>query len=194
MNFQPLGIGNSGVFKSEVHNDSRGYFSEWFQISDFNKAMGEPFTVAQSNLSLSRKGVLRGVHGSSAKGGQSKILTCLSGSIFDVLVDLRPSSQTVGQWVGINLEAGDGQTIYIPSGMGRAFMALQDNTVVSYLLSSIYSPDDEFSINPLDQELKIVWPSHHLILSKKDQSAQSFQNYLLESKDLPKDNQNWVER
>jgi dTDP-4-dehydrorhamnose 3,5-epimerase len=73
-------------------------------------------------------------------------------------------------------------------------MALQDNTVVSYLLSSVYSPDDEFSINPLDQELKIVWPSHHLILSKKDQSAQSFQNYLLESKDLPKDNQNWVER
>ena len=194
MNFQPFGIGNSGLFKSEVHDDSRGYFSEWFQISDFNKATGETFTAAQGNLSHSRKGVLRGIHGSSAIGGPSKILTCLSGSIFDVLVDLRPTSQTVGQWVGINLEAGDGQTIYIPSGMGHAFLALQDNTVVTYLLSSVYSPNDEFSINPLDQKLKIDWPSHKLILSKKDQTAQSFQSYLLGLKHLPKGTQNRGER
>ena len=141
-----------------------------------------PFNVSQANISISHKGVVRGIHYSLASEGQEKWITCVSGSIWDVIVDIRPSSPTFGKWVSVNLTAKSGNSILISSGLGHGFMALEDNTTVSYLLTSAYSPKDEYGIFPFDSVLGINWPLSEPILSDKDAQAKSFNQLKNEGK------------
>ena len=120
---------------------------------------------------------------SIAQEGQGKWVTCVVGSIWDVVVDIRPSSPTYKKWIGMELSEGDGKSIFVSEGLGHAFISLEENSVVSYLLTTAYSSSEEFDINPFDPELAIEWPkSLTPIMSAKDSSAPSLCARFLEGK------------
>ena len=171
MNFEELDIKGAWIAHSAVHQDKRGNFREWFKREEVNQAIGLDFDVAQANISTSNKGVLRGIHYSLVKSGQGKWITCNAGAIWDVVVDIRPSSPTFKKWIGVELSGSSGDSLIISEGLGHGFLSLQDDSIVTYLLTSEYSPSDEFEISPLDPSLAIEWPMNNLVLSEKDQLA-----------------------
>jgi dTDP-4-dehydrorhamnose 3,5-epimerase len=176
MELTPLGITGAWLAESPLWPDERGYFREWFKHEEILKATGIDFSVKQSNISLSNKGVIRGIHYSIATEGQAKWITCISGAILDVIVDIRPDSPTFRKIEYVDLKGGEGRAILVGKGLGHGFMALEDQTTVSYLLSSPYSPEFEFEIQPTDPAMKIDWQFELLngvsvVLSTKDASA-----------------------
>ena len=171
MEFKKLAIEGAWVAQSKIHLDQRGSFREWYKESDFIEKIGTDFSVAQANMSVSSKGVLRGIHYSMAAKGQAKWITCSSGRIWDVVVDIRPNSKTYKQWIGIELSADSGTCLFLNGQLGHAFISLEEETVVSYLVDSEYNPNLELDINPFDLELGIVWPDMEKNLSEKDASA-----------------------
>ena len=174
----PLEIEGAWLFESPSHGDDRGYFREWFKSSTIRETIGRSFEVAQSNLSRSKKGVVRGIHFSAASMGQAKWVTCANGALWDVVVDIRPNSPTFKRWTAVELRAESGKALFISEGLGHTFVALEDDTVISYLLSTPYSPKDEFAINPQDPEIAITWPDLYLIFSPKDADAPTLRQFL----------------
>jgi dTDP-4-dehydrorhamnose 3,5-epimerase len=173
-----LGIDGAWLYTTEVHEDSRGSFSEWFKSDLVEKKLYRKFVVAQSNISKSKKGVVRGIHLSTAPEGQAKWVTCTNGSIWDVIVDLRPDSPTFKKWVSHELKAGQGESIFIEEGLGHAFLALEDDSIVCYLTTSLYQPKLEISISPQDPTIAIFWPKDEIRLSEKDKNAMPLSEYL----------------
>jgi dTDP-4-dehydrorhamnose 3,5-epimerase len=172
MNATPLSIHGAWLLKSRVFADDRGTFSEWFKSSLLTELTGESFVPVQANVSVSNAGVIRGIHYSLSPSGQAKLVTVLRGSILDVAIDTRVGSPTFGKYESAELRAGDGQTIFLRSDMAHAFQALEDDTVVSYLVSSEYSPTDEKEISPLCSTLNIQWSDKlQIVLSEKDRVA-----------------------
>ena len=159
--------------ENEIFSDSRGSFSEIFQAEEFNKQTGENFIPVQWNQSVSSKGVLRGIHYSLASQGQTKWVNCSSGSILDIVIDLRSESSTFLSTFNVELSLPSRVGLVIGPGLGHSFLSLEDGSVVNYLLSSKFSPTQEFGINPLDPDLQIDWPDSSPILSEKDFSAPS---------------------
>jgi dTDP-4-dehydrorhamnose 3,5-epimerase len=150
----------SGAFEMTptIHGDARGAFLEWFRADRFVEATGHPFTLGQSNCSVSAAGTLRGIHFADVPPGQAKYVTCPVGAVLDVVVDVRVGSPTFGQWEGVLLDDEDRRAVYLGEGLGHAFMALQDGSVVQYLCSTGYAPDREHGIHPLDPDVGIRWP------------------------------------
>jgi dTDP-4-dehydrorhamnose 3,5-epimerase len=181
---EKLGIEGAWFARSPVHSDSRGSFREWFKSTDVENAIGRSFEVVQSNISYSGNNVLRGIHYSMAPSGQGKWITCLSGSIWDVVVDIRPNSPTYKKWLGFTLDGTSGDALFISEGLGHGFLSLENNSIVSYLLTSPYSPLEEYEINPLDPELGITWPRSNFQMSPKDSGAPTM-NSRKESGQLP---------
>ena len=173
MKLTPLGIDGAWVAESPVWSDDRGFFREWFKSEDVKAATGREFGIEQANISLSSTGTLRGIHYSIAPRGQAKWITCVAGSIQDVIVDIRPDSKTFGQWVDVELKGDSGKAVLISEGLGHGFLALEDNTAVAYLVSTLFSPTDEFEINPLDEKIGIKWGMDlsSLKISEKDKIA-----------------------
>jgi len=189
MKFSPLAIQGAWLAESSVWPDERGFFREWFKRDDIRNSTGIDFEVQQANFSVSNKNVIRGIHYSLAPEGQAKWITCVSGSIIDVVVDLRPTSQTFKKVEYIELESGDGKALLIGSGLGHGFLSREDNSGIAYLLSSPYAPDYEYDISPIDLELDINWQQGdsneiNFVMSKKDSSAPSL-NARLEDGKLP---------
>jgi len=166
------------LFESTTHVDERGFFREWFKSSTVNEFLNREFKVEQANISKSKKGVVRGIHFSSAPLGQAKLITCIAGALWDVIVDIRPNSPTFGQWDAQELRPDDGRSLFISEGLGHAFLALEEGSVISYLLSTPYSPNHEHAINPLDPEIGISWPVGDLSLSERDSLAPSLREFL----------------
>jgi dTDP-4-dehydrorhamnose 3,5-epimerase len=187
MELEPLGIDGVWLAESPVWSDDRGFFREWFKSADVKKVTGREFGIEQANISLSSRGTLRGIHYSIASRGQAKWITCVAGSIKDVIVDIRPDSQTFGEWIEVELSGNSGKAVFISEGLGHGFVALEDNTAVAYLVSTPFSPTDEFEINPLDKEIGINWGIHlkDLKISEKDKKAPTLTERLAEGK-LPK--------
>jgi dTDP-4-dehydrorhamnose 3,5-epimerase len=175
MEIESLGIEGAWICRSKVHSDNRGEFQEWFKKDEIYSNTGFDFSVSQANLSHSRFGVVRGIHYSLATKGQAKWVTCMAGAIQDVILDIRSSSPTFGKHVSVNLEAGSGKAILIEPKLGHGFISLADDTFVAYLVSSPYSPLEEFEINPMDPVLGIDWglPTEQLVVSEKDRAAPS---------------------
>ena len=142
-----------------MHADSRGVFFEWFTDTSFSAATGHRFDLHQANCSVSAAGVLRGLHFAQVPPSQAKYVTCLHGSVFDVVVDIRVGSPTFGQWDAVVLDDRDRRSIYLSEGLGHAFLALQDDSTVMYLCSAGYNPGREHTINPLDPAIGIAWPA-----------------------------------
>ncbi len=180
MELTPLGIEGAWLASSPVWADDRGSFREWFKLLDIKNATGVDFSVAQANLSKSKRGVVRGIHYSLAPDGQAKWVTCASGAVWDVVVDIRPDSPTFKKWVGVELLSTSGDVILISEGLGHGFVSLRDDSVIAYLLTSPYSTKEEFEINPLDAELAIEWPSMELLMSPKDSAAPTLATRLSE--------------
>ena len=174
----PLSIQGAWLFESTLHIDYRGNFREWFKESIVREQLGREFNVAQTNLSRSKRGVVRGIHFSTAAKGQAKWVTCANGRLWDVVVDIRPNSPTFRQWEAVELQAEEGKSVLISEGLGHAFLSLEDDTVISYLLTTPYSPRDEFAINPRDEEIAIAWPDMPLLFSEKDAAAPSLRDFL----------------
>ena len=185
MKFEELAIKGVWLAHSLIHEDSRGSFREWFKPSELLSATGQNFDVMQSNISISHRGVLRGIHYSLAEYGQGKWITCITGSIWDVVVDIRPSSPTFKKWIGIPLDSQSGLSVVVSEGLGHGFMSVEDNTAVNYLLTSPFSPSEEYGISPLDSELAITWPIGSPKLSMKDSQAKTL-NQMLQAGMLPK--------
>ena len=173
MEITPLEIEGAWVAESPIWSDDRGFFREWFKSESIKTVTGRDFGIEQANISLSSKGTLRGIHYSIAPRGQAKWVTCVSGAIKDVIVDIRPESPTFGKWIDVELRGDSGKAVLIGEGLGHGFIALEDNTTVAYLVSTPFSPTYEFEINPLDEKIGINWsmPIIDLKISDKDKNA-----------------------
>lgn len=154
------------IAKNDVFLDNRGTFQEWFSMRSLPDSIS--FNPKQANFSTSKKGVIRGIHFSVAPTGQSKLVTCVSGSVRDVFVDLRSDSKTYLQWGYQDLKPESGTCIYLGKGIGHGFQALEDSSTVAYLLDSEYQPEMEFGVTPFDELLNISWPIKDYELSDKD--------------------------
>jgi len=173
MNVRELDIAGLYVAESRVFGDDRGFFREWFKLSDF-EAAGLTFTTEQSNLSMSTKNVVRGLHYSMAPRGQAKVVTCVYGTLDDVIVDIRVGSPTYGKVVTVSLGADLGTTVVLPAGVAHGFCVTSETAALSYLLSSPYDAPHELEINPLDPEINVPWAlTGEAILSEKDAAAPS---------------------
>jgi dTDP-4-dehydrorhamnose 3,5-epimerase len=178
----PLSIEGSWVFTPTIHEDERGSFLEWFRADVFEEAVGHPFTIAQANSSVSTAGTIRGIHFAELPPSQAKYVTCTGGAVFDVVLDIRVGSPTYGQWDAVRLDATTRRVVYLSEGLGHAFMALEDGSIVNYLCSAPYAPDREHGIDPLDAAIAVEWPTtsddgrpvrHRL--SEKDGAAPSLE-------------------
>ena len=166
---KPLGIGGAWVLTPQIHEDSRGSFLEWFRGEEFAEAVGRRLNVAQGNCSVSRRGAVRGIHFADVPPGQGKYVTCVSGAVLDVAVDLRVGSPTFGRWEAVRLDDDTRCALYLAEGLGHAFMALTEGAAVLYLCTTSYNPGREHGVHPLDPALGIAWPEGiDAVLSGKD--------------------------
>ncbi|MFF4545567.1 dTDP-4-dehydrorhamnose 3,5-epimerase family protein [Streptomyces sp. NPDC001406] len=169
---EPLGIEGAWVDTPKVFMDTRGRFHEWFKGEQFRDSTGQGLRLEQANCSRSVLGTLRGIHYASVPPGQAKYVTCVSGAVLDVVVDIRIGSPTFGKWEAVGLDDTTHRCVYVSEGLGHGFMALEDNSTVVYLCSAGYAPHREYGINPLDPDLAIAWPEELVPhLSDKDASA-----------------------
>ncbi len=177
--FKPQAIEDLILIEPKFFKDERGYFLENFKFSDFSNH-NIKLNVFQSNISLSKKYVLRGIHYQIPPKAQGKLISVLRGKIYDVAVDLRQSSPTFGKSVGVYLDDKSRELYWIPEGFGHGFLSLVDQTVVQYFTTSEYSSRHERSIHWADPVLKINWSISSPIVSSKDKRAPM----LAEQKDL----------
>ncbi len=169
---EPLSIGGAWVFTPVIHRDSRGSFHEWFVATELADRLGHRFGLSQANYSVSRRGVVRGIHFSQTPPGQAKYVTCVSGAILDVVVDVRVGSPTFGRWEGVRLDEETRRAVYLSEGLGHSLMALTDHAAVIYLCSTPYAPGIEHGVHPLDPAVGIRWPDEGaVLLSDKDAAA-----------------------
>ena len=169
---EKLSIEGAYRFRPQIHADGRGEFLEWFRAADFVGDLGHRLDVHQANLSVSRRGTLRGVHYAEVPPGQAKYLVCVRGTVLDVVVDIRLGSPTFGQVDQVDLEGDRRHAVYLAEGLGHAFMALTDDATLVYLCSQPFAPDREHGIDPLDPALGIAWPPGiEPVLSARDVAA-----------------------
>jgi dTDP-4-dehydrorhamnose 3,5-epimerase len=167
-----LAVPGALVLTPRQHHDDRGVFLEYFTAAALAEAVGRPLEVAQANCSVSRRGTVRGIHFAAVPPGQAKYVTCARGAVLDVAVDLRTGSPTFGAWDSVTLDDRERRCVYLPEGLGHAFMALTDDATLLYMCSTPYNPTREHGINPLDPELSIGWPTDiDPLLSPKDEAA-----------------------
>jgi dTDP-4-dehydrorhamnose 3,5-epimerase len=169
-----LAVAGGWLFTPQIHADQRGTFHEWFSNVALEAELGRNIQVAQANCSVSGRGVIRGIHFGAVPPGQAKYVTCTSGAILDVIVDVRVGSPQFGQWTSVRLDADSRDTVFIEEGLGHGFAALTDQATVLYLSSAGYDPAREHGVHPLDPELGIDWPDDvPAVISRKDTAAPS---------------------
>ena len=178
MQLTELKIPDSYEVLTTQFGDERGLFLETFRFDILQEKTGKHFHIKQVNTSISRRGVLRGIHFATVPNGQAKYVTVHSGSIIDFIVDLRVGSNTFGKWESVKLDSVQRNAVFLSEGLGHAFLSLEDNTVVSYLVSDTFNPDNEFGINPLDPDIGLDLPSefNSFFLSEKDETALSLRD------------------
>jgi epimerase EvaD len=173
MQIRRLAVDGAFEFTPTVFPDDRGLFLSPFQESAFKRATGQRlFPVAQTNHSRSRRGVVRGIHFTTTPPGGAKYVYCPRGRSLDIVVDIRIGSPTFRRWDAVVLDQESFRAVYFPVGVGHAFVALEDDTVMSYLVSSEYVPEHELALSPLDDELRLPIP-HDIdpIMSARDTAA-----------------------
>jgi dTDP-4-dehydrorhamnose 3,5-epimerase len=155
--------------------DERGYFSEVFRFDDFSREIF-PAEFVQDNQSLSvREGTIRGIHFQSPPAAQEKLVRCIAGRLFDIAVDLRSESPTYGRWISLVLSPDENNQLWIPEGFGHAFCTLEPNSIVSYRVTSYYSPENDKGVSWDDPDIAITWPdcADPATLSPKDRKQPS---------------------
>ena len=172
MDTRALSIKGAWEFHPVLRPDERGVFLESFKADIFESAVERPFDLRQMNISVSRRGTVRGIHYADVPPGQAKYVQCFEGRILDIVVDIRVGSPTFGQWDAAQLDAESRTGLFITEGLGHAFCALTESVTVGYLCSTPYSPTREHGIHPLDPALDLPWPDmSEIVLSDKDEAA-----------------------
>ncbi|SCG50876.1 dTDP-4-dehydrorhamnose 3,5-epimerase family protein [Micromonospora halophytica] len=171
MKMRELGIEGAWEITPQQHGDPRGLFMEWYRFDHLAETVGHPLRLAQGNLSVSARGVVRGIHFADVPPGQAKYITCVRGAVLDVVVDLRVGSPTFGHWDSVRLDDVDRRAVYLSEGLGHGFCALTDDATLNYLCSTTYNPTGEHGVHPLDAELAIEWPAEFPQLSARDADA-----------------------
>ncbi len=162
----------------EKFYDQRGYFMESWNENTFNNLFNAPVKFVQDNHSNSKKNVIRGLHFQLSPNDQAKLVRCIAGKIFDVIVDIRKSSPTFLHWAGINLDDESHHQLWIPSGFAHGFISLNENSEIIYKTTSLWSKKDERSIRWNDETLAIDWPieKNDVLISAKDRNATTIKN------------------
>jgi dTDP-4-dehydrorhamnose 3,5-epimerase len=171
MKAQPLKISGSWKIEFQKFDDNRGFFYESFKEEDFKKLIGRNLNIKQTNTSSSSRGSVRGIHYALVPPSQAKLVQCQRGSIKDYVIDIRVGSPTFGQFEEIELSENSASAVFIEEGLAHAFVALENQTVVTYFVTEKYNPEREKGINPFDKTLNVKWPDLELILSEKDKQA-----------------------
>jgi dTDP-4-dehydrorhamnose 3,5-epimerase len=164
------------VFEPKVFGDDRGFFFESFNAKQFEDAVGQSYAFVQDNHSKSAKNVLRGLH-YQIEQAQGKLVRVTYGEVFDVAVDIRLSSKTFGQWVGVHLSADNHRQMWVPPGFAHGFLVLSEYAEFLYKTTDFYAPQHECSIRWDDPDIAIEWPSEMTpVLSAKDSAALSLRD------------------
>lgn len=172
MKTRQLAVPDAWEFTPGQHGDDRGLFLEWLREDVLTAAVGHPLRLAQANHSISRRGTVRAVHYADVPPGQAKYVYCPRGAVLDVVVDIRVGSPTFGQHDTVLLDEVDRRAVYVAEGLGHGFVALADDSALTYLCSEPYNPAAEHTVNALDAELGLPWPTDvELLLSPRDRAA-----------------------
>ncbi|PWN07816.1 dTDP-4-dehydrorhamnose 3,5-epimerase [Rhodohalobacter mucosus] len=170
MRFHETDLKGSYLIELDEINDERGFFARSFCTHEF-LIQGITFNPVQANLSLNkRKHTLRGIHYQDPPHEEAKLVRCIRGSIFDVIIDLREDSPTSGQWVGVELTDKNRKSIYIPKGFAHGFLTLEPDSEVSYLMSDHHVPGKGLGIRWNDPFYNIQWPAEPAVISDKDRN------------------------
>ena len=173
---EQLPLEGAFLIKPIVYPDDRGAFSVLF-TEDILVAQGFKPYFAMEFLSTSKKGVLRGLHYQAGNASQAKLVRCISGEVYDVIVDLRKSSKTYGKWVGITLSEKNMVAVFVPKGFAHGYLSLSDSSKVLYKVDAPYAPASETGVRYNDLDLNIRWPGTGApILSKKDALLPTFKD------------------
>ena len=170
------------VLVLNVFRDARGYLMptfDWVLFISEGLCASYPLCLQ----SFSKAGVIRGMHYQRG-AGQTKLMRTLSGETFNVVVDIRPDSKTLGRWWGVKMHGHEALALYVPQGFANGFCATEDATV-QYMVSSPYAPDLDGGIHYLDHDLMIDWPVEDALVSNKDMLNPSFKQYLASLGDVP---------
>jgi dTDP-4-dehydrorhamnose 3,5-epimerase len=168
MRFTPTPLGGAVVIDVEPHTDERGAFARTFCADEF-AAHDLPTHYPQCNISSNRRaGTLRGMHFNRAPHGEAKLVRCVRGAIFDVIVDLRAGSPTRWSWYGIDLTANNARSLFIPTGFAHGFLTLDDTTDVHYHMGTSYRPEAARGFRWNDPSVAIDWPRDPVVLSDAD--------------------------
>ena len=175
MQIRELSVPDSYEITPVQRGDDRGVFLEWYRHDLMEEAVGHSLDLRQANTSVSKKGVVRGIHFADIPPGQAKYVTTTQGAVLDYVIDIRVGSPTFGQWDSVLLDDVDRRAIYLGEGLGHAFVALTDDATVSYLVSDTFKAIREHGINPLDLEIGLAFPEDagELLLSPNDVEAPS---------------------
>ncbi len=163
------------ILEPRIFEDERGYFFESFNEKNF-QSLGLPSHYVQDNVSRSKKGVLRGLHFQDPNP-QGKLVSVSVGTVWDVVVDIRPNSKTFGRHLGFELSADNRLMLFVPEGFAHAFCVLSETADFHYKCTEFYSPKDERGILWNDPDLGIDWPIKNPIVSVKDQKLMKFSDY-----------------
>ncbi|MFV2109787.1 dTDP-4-dehydrorhamnose 3,5-epimerase family protein [Micromonospora sp. LOL_015] len=171
-----LAVKGAFVFAPQIFADPRGVFLSPHLGSVFTQTLGYPlFPAAQTSYSVSRRGVVRGLHYTATPPGTAKLVSCPHGRVLDLVLDARIGSPTFGRWDSVVLDSRDFKSVYLPVGVAHMFVALEDDTVMSYVLSTEYVFENEQALSPLDATLGLPIPTDvEPILSDRDRTAVTF--------------------
>ena len=186
MQIRELAVPDAWEITPVPWKDDRGVFLESFRHDLLAEATGRRFELRQANVSVSRRGVVRGIHFADTPPGQAKYVSVARGAGIDYIVDIRVGSPTFGTWDSVLLDADSRRSVFISEGLGHAFAALTDDATLTYLVSSTYNPTVEHDLSILDPDIAIVFPPElgEPVLSPKDLAAPSLAE-LLASGGLP---------
>lgn len=175
MHLRQLSISDAYELTPVKREDDRGVFLEWYRFDELEAAIGHPFALRQANLSVSKRGVVRGIHYADIPPSQAKYVTVTHGAVLDYIIDIRVGSPTFGAWEAVRLDTEANRAVYLSEGLAHAFVALTDGATVAYLVSDVYNPAVEHGINPLDPDIGLVFPEEagELFFSEKDREAPS---------------------
>lgn len=164
------------ILEPKAFADDRGFFMESYN-HEIYVGLGIVDTFVQDNISVSKKGVLRGLHFQTEPHAQGKLVSVLRGSVLDVAVDIRVGSPTFGKHVTVELSAENKKQFFVPAGFAHGFMSLEDNTMFSYKCTNTYHKECEGGIRFDDEDLAITWPEGEKLISDKDKILLSFKEY-----------------
>ncbi|MCK6630307.1 MAG: dTDP-4-dehydrorhamnose 3,5-epimerase [Anaerolineae bacterium] len=170
MIFTEIKLKGAYIVDLEKREDERGFFARGWCQNEF-EAHGLAPRVVQANISYNKKrGTLRGMHYQLAPYEETKLVRCTRGALYDVIVDLRPTSPSYKQWFGVELSAENYKMLYVPEGFAHGFITLQDETEATYQVSQFYTPGSERGLRYNDPAFGIEWPVEVRVISEKDKS------------------------